>query len=405
MLEARRLLAMDWGPYPKLIEQDKAVADFPNITGKGVNVAIIDTGIDADHPKLQGKLWTNPDEIAGDGIDNDHDGQIDNVHGWDWVRGDNVPDDENSHGTQMAGIIAGLPFRGSDGFDYQGIAPDAKIVPLKTIDGHGIIYTLSFAQRVERALHWLINNHKRLNITIVNMSIGVHQDEFEATFVDEVAQLNREGVLMIASAGHYGHNKPLEWPAADPNVYSAGMVNAQDKIPDEQQRGPMLDLLGPGGNFPILDKGGGYLVSGMASSYPTPWIVGTAALIKQVNPDFTPAQIIDILKDSGKQISDGERSYPRIDVDAAVRLAIKRSGGNPDPDPNPNPKPKPKPKQTPFKGAPFNVTSQIQAEDFDNGGEGIAFHNVGKRKRTVYRRTPVELLAASDDGGGYYVGS
>jgi hypothetical protein len=259
---------------------------------------------------------------------------------------------------------------------------------------------------VERALHWLISNHKRLNITIVNMSIGVHKEDFEATFADEVAQLNREGVLMIASAGHYGHNKPLEYPAADPNVYSAGMVNEQDKIPDEQQRGPMLDLLGPGGNFPILDKGGGYLVSGMASSYPTPWIVGTAALIKQVNPDFTPAQIIDILKDSGKQISDGERSYPRIDIDDAIRLAIKRSGGNPDPDPDPDPNPNPKPKkQEPFHGTPFNVTSQIEAEDFDNGGEGISFHNLGRKKHTIYRRTAVELLAANDDGGGYYVGS
>jgi len=324
------------------------------------------------------------------------------------VKGDSVPDDENSHGTQMAGIIAGRPFTGSDGFDYQGIAPDAKIVPLKTIDGHGIIYTLSFAQRVERAMHWLINNHKRLNISIVNLSIGVHKDEFDATFKDEVEQLNREGVLMIASAGHYGHDKPLEYPAADPNVYSAGMVNEQDKIPDEQQRGPMLDLLGPGGNIQVLYTDNGTIVSGEASSYPTPFIVGAAALIKQVNPDFTPAQIIDILKDSGKQISDGERSYPRIDIDDAIRLAIQRSGGNPDPDPDPNPNPNPHPrprKQQPFKGAPFNVTSRIEAEDFDNGGEGISFHNAGRRKHTTYRPTTVELLGADDEGGGYYVGS
>jgi len=110
-LENRRLLAMNWGLYPKLMNQDKAVADFPNITGKGVNVAIIDTGFDIYHPKLQGVLWTNPDEIAGDGIDNDHDGQIDNLHGWDYVEGDNVPQDINSHGTQMAGIIAAKPFK------------------------------------------------------------------------------------------------------------------------------------------------------------------------------------------------------------------------------------------------------------------------------------------------------
>ncbi len=404
-LEARCLLSMNWGLYPKLIGQDKAVADFPNITGKGVNVAIIDSGFDINHPKLQGVLFTNPDEIPGDGIDNDHDGQIDNVHGWDYVNGDNVPEDENSHGTQMAGIIAAKPFTGLDGFDYQGIAPDAKIVPLKTIDPYGHIYNLTFAQRVQHAMHWLENNAKRLNISIVNLSIGVSQADFEATFAPDVAKLNKQGVLLIASAGHYGHDKPLEYPAADPNVYSAGMVNEQDKIPDEQQRGPMLDLLAPGSNIQVLYKNGGYMVSEEASSYPTPFIVGAAALVKQVNPDFTPAQIIDILKDSGQQISDGERSYPRIDIDAAIRLAIKRSGGNPDPDPNPNPKPKPKPKQEPFKGTPFNVTSTIQAEDFDNGGEGISFHNTSHKRRNIYRRTPVELFSAADDGGGYYVGT
>src|SRR4051812_23239790 len=283
-LESRRLLAMNWGLYPKLIDQDKEVADFPNITGKGVNVAIIDSGFDIYHPKLAGVLFTNPDEIAGDGIDNDHDGQIDNLHGWDYMEGDNIPQDINSHGTQMAGIIAAKPFVGQDGFDYQGIAPDVKIIPLKTIDPYGHIYNLEFAKRVENSMHWLVNNAKRLNISIVNLSIGVSQADFEATFADEVAKLNQMGVLLIASAGHYGHDKPLEFPAADPNVYSAGMVDEHDKIPDEQQRGPMLDVLGPGDNIQLLYKNGGYMVSHAASSYPTPFIVGAAALIKQVDP-------------------------------------------------------------------------------------------------------------------------
>jgi subtilisin family serine protease len=402
-LEPRRLLAMNWGAYPKLIDQDEAVADFPNITGKGVNVAIIDSGWDFNHPKLQGRLWTNPGEVADDGIDNDGDGQIDNVHGWDFMRADNHPDDENGHGTQMAGIIAGLPFEGLDGFEYQGLAPDAKIIPLKTIDGYGTIYTLSFAQRVERALKWIEGNHKRYNISIVSMSIGVHKPDFEATFADEVKRLNEAGVLLIASAGHFGR-ATLEYPAADPNVYSAGVVDVEDRIPQEQQRGPDLDILGPGSKIQILHKGSAYIVSGTASSYPTPFIAGAAALIKQINPDWKPAQIMDILRDSGKQVSDGENSYPRIDLDNAIRLAIQRRDGTPDPDPDPNPNPRPK-KQTPFRKTPFNITSRIEAENFDGGGEKISFHNVSRRKQTTYRRTPVELLASTDDGGGYYVAS
>jgi subtilisin family serine protease len=395
-LESRRLLAINWGPYPKLIDQDEAVERFPNITGKGVNVVVIDSGWGYEHPKLDGRLWTNPDEIAGDGIDNDQDGQIDNTNGWDYWKSDNHPDDENSHGTQMSGIIAGRQFTGPDGFEYQGLAPDAKIIPLKTIDGRGTIYTLSFARRVESALRWIEGNHKRLNISIVNLSIGVHKVDFDATIKDEVERLNKAGVLLIASSGHYGNRNTLEYPAQDPNVYSAGIVNENDKIPDKQQRGPDLDILGPGSNIPIMVNHGKYEMSGEASSYPTPFIVGAAALIKQINPDFTPAQIMGILMDSGKRVGDGTgNTYPRLDVDDAIRLAIRRSGGNPDPEPEPT--------QTPFKNGPFNVTSRIEAENFDNGGEGNAFHNAGRKNRNVYRRTPVELSATRDKGRGFHV--
>ncbi|HEV8608407.1 MAG TPA: S8 family serine peptidase [Tepidisphaeraceae bacterium] len=404
-LEARRLLAMNWGPYPQLIDQDKAVADFPNITGKGVNIAIIDSGIDFNHPKLQGKIWTNPGEIAHDGKDNDGDGLIDNTNGWDYYRGDNFPNDENSHGTQMAGIIAAWPFRGLDGFDYQGIAPDAKVIPFKVADPTGSQYDIGFCQRIERALRWIEANHERYNISIVNMSIRVKEADFRKTFADEVRRLNQAGVLMIASAGHYGNSTQLEWPAADPNVYSAGMVNERDQIPPEEQRGPELDILGPGSNIPILHKGSSYLISGEATSYPTPFIAGAAALVKQIMPNATGAQIMDVLKDSGMPIHDpGGLTYPRIDLDDAIRLAIKRHGSpDPDPDPDPDPTPTPTKKQTPFKGSPFNINSRIEAENFDNGGEGISFHDTSHRKRKLYRSTPVELRASKDTGAGYYV--
>jgi hypothetical protein len=227
--------------------------------------------------------------------------------------------------------------------------------------------------------------------------------DFDATIKDEVERLNKAGVLLIASSGHYGNRNTLEYPAQDPNVYSAGMVDERDRIPADQQRGPDLDILGPGSNIPIMVNHGQYQMSGEASSYPTPFIVGAAALIKQINPDFTPAQIMGVLMDSGKQIGDGTgNTYPRLDIDDAIRLAIRRSGGNPDPDPGPGPGPAPT--QKPFKKTPFNVTSRIEAENFDNGGEGIAFHNSSRKTRNVYRRTPVELGATRDKGRGFHVG-
>src|SRR2546425_12355500 len=85
-LETRTMLA--WGPYARLIDQDQAVAKYPQVTGKGVNIATIDSGIDFSHPQLQGVVWTNLGEIPGNKIDDDHDGLIDDLHGWDYYRGD-----------------------------------------------------------------------------------------------------------------------------------------------------------------------------------------------------------------------------------------------------------------------------------------------------------------------------
>ena len=83
MLEERRLLA--WGTYPQLIQQDQAVANYPSITGAGVNIALIDSGVDFNQPNLAGKFWTNPGEIAGNGKDDDGDGYVDDTKGWDPV--------------------------------------------------------------------------------------------------------------------------------------------------------------------------------------------------------------------------------------------------------------------------------------------------------------------------------
>src|SRR5688500_3537275 len=103
-LENRTMLA--WGPWTKLIDHDKAVAKYPNITGQGVNIAVIDTGIAFGHAQLQGVRWVSPGD-PGDNVDNDADGYGDDINGWDFYRNDYEPNDENSHGTQMSGIIAG----------------------------------------------------------------------------------------------------------------------------------------------------------------------------------------------------------------------------------------------------------------------------------------------------------
>ena len=386
-LEARQHLA--WGPYPDLIDHDELVARYPNVTGKGVVVAVIDTGMDFQHPKLQGKWWVNTGETPFNNRDDDNNGYVDDYRGYDFYREDGEPNDENSHGTQMGGIIAGHTWQ-SGGADYAGIAPDAKIVSLKVADPSGRIDDINFNRRVERALQWIEKNLDKTGISIISMSIKVNDADFQATFADEVTRLNQKGVFIIASSGHF---EPLAnrvvSPAIHPAVYAAGMIDVNDKMPDIGQRGPDLDILAPSDRIPILHKGSAYLISGTASSYPTPFIAGTAALLKQINPRFTPAQMMKIMQDSGKPIFDphSQRTYKRLDIDDAVKLAIEQSGGQ-QPKPNPNPGPN----QRPFKGSPFKTGKAIQFEDFDDGGQGVSFNDRTTRPTGTYRRTPVGIL-------------
>src|SRR5213078_4832319 len=105
-----------------------------------VTVAIVDTGIAADHPDLAPNMWTNSGETGGgresNGIDDDHDGYVDDWRGWDWVNGDNNPDDDNSHGTHVAGIVAA---RGDNGIGIAGVSWHSRLMALKTGTAQGFL--------------------------------------------------------------------------------------------------------------------------------------------------------------------------------------------------------------------------------------------------------------------------
>ncbi|MEZ0263261.1 MAG: carbohydrate-binding protein, partial [Phycisphaerae bacterium] len=193
-------------------------------------------------------------------------------------------------------------------------------------------------------------------------------------------------------------NADVVYPAADPNVFGVSVVRSNDTFPTTTlNRGPGIDLLAPGSGVPVALRGTtGYAASAEATSYATPFVSGAAALLLQLNPTFTPAQVIQTFKDSGKTVTDTStgftysgRSYKRINLYDALRLASDRYTT-----------------QSNFLGTAIASNTTIQAENFDAGTDGVAYHDVDAGATSTLTRTSgAELVATTDAGGGYAIGS
>jgi len=317
-LEERRLLA--WGAFPILIGQDQAVAKHPTITGAGTSIAFLDTGINYNDPALGGGFGPGHKVIAG----------------YDFVDNDSDPMDTDGHGTGLASI-AGASTYSFNGASYQGVAPGANLIDLRIDDG-----TFGWnkeAANSELALQWVISHRDQYNIVSVNMSFGrAHYSEATtlAPIADELATLNKMGVLLVASSGNDGAQSPfgVEYPAADPNVYAVGSINSSDVISTFTERGALMDILAPGENVPLIyylpKTKSRDILAGSGTSFSAPYIAATAALLKQIDPTLTPAQMMSIMQRSGSSNFDGDKeaspntklTWQRLNINNALNMAI-----------------------------------------------------------------------------------
>ncbi len=384
-LESRRLLS--WGAVPQLVGEDVAAQAYGNIRGQGEVVVNIDSGVDFNHPSLAGKFWTNPGETPGNGIDDDRNGFIDDTNGWDFYRNNNNPIDEVGHGTQTIGIIAADPWTyAGDGNGYQGIAPDVRILPLKV--SVPVNPSAEFDRHVGQALDytlWLVKNHPEYNIVAVNLSLAAYsQGTFEQYEQKAVEELHDLGVFIAAAAGNYSSPTMITYPAADPKVFAIASVNPDGTLSPASNRGPKTALLAPGNQVPILEKGGIYLTSGDGTSYATAFVTGAAALIKQVNPKLSPDGIMSILRRSGVLTYDrpSHRTYARLDLAAAIALAQNELNT-----------------PLPFADTLRPIAGKIEIEHFDEGGEGVAFHDTDSPNNgSAFRNTGVAIEPCAEGG-------
>ncbi len=288
-------------------------------------VAVIDSGVDLVHPDLAARIWTNPGEIAGNGIDDDHNGRIDDVHGWDFVDGDNDPnptpngtDDDGDgytdygadHGTHVAGIIGAATNNstGVAGHDW-----NCKIMPVRALNDEGS----GLRSDIVAAFEYAVAN----GADVINLSIGGgYGNEWTAPIADAVAA----GVVVVAAAGNESWtftDDPNTWTSpvcndgpnfADNNVLGVGATDISDKTAyftnlDGSSR-KFVDVMAPGVDiystllYDPANNFNNYYGTMSGTSMACPVVAGLASLVRAEHPSTSPASVIQRIRDACENI-------------------------------------------------------------------------------------------------------
>jgi subtilisin family serine protease len=261
-------------------------------------IAVIDTGVDYDHPDLEANIWTNPVEIPGDGLDNDNNGYVDDVYGWDFFNGDNDPMDDHSHGTHCAGTIAAV---GNNGVGVVGVNWEAKIMALKFLSAAGSGSTSDAIIAIEYATIM----KRDYGVPVIAMSNSWGGGGYEQGLKDAITVADNEGILFIAAAGNgflgigFDNDMFPHYPSSFevPNVIAVAATDHNDDLAPFSNYGyTSVDLAAPGVDiYSTIPSGYGYK---SGTSMATPHVSGVAALIKAQAPGYTHHEIRDLIFDS-----------------------------------------------------------------------------------------------------------
>ncbi|MFP6639746.1 MAG: S8 family serine peptidase, partial [Myxococcota bacterium] len=296
------------------------------VTGTGINVAVVDTGVMVGHSDLTDDVVSEACFCVDTlGVNCCPDGNASMI-------GAGAATDTEGHGTMVSGIITS-----AGGVTSPGVAPDSGIVAVKVDDAGSAGMTVS---SVDSALDWLLTNHASLGVRVVNLSLGtedVYTDEstFPCTGTSTeilVSDLAAAGVATFIASGNSAEDSGISFPACIPDAISVGGVydgsvgsvgwsscsdstTAADQFVCHTNSGPMLDLLAPDWRTWTTALGGGAVNFG-GTSAAAPYAAGLAALLFEQDPSRTPAQVEALLVSGAPMVTnpDNGLSFPRADV-------------------------------------------------------------------------------------------
>lgn len=248
----------------------------------GVVIAIVDTGIDFDHPDLDSKVWNNTGEIPGNDIDDDGNGYIDDTLGWDFINYDNYPDDDHFHGTHCSGIAAAET---NNSLGVAGVCWNCTIMPVKCLDSGGSGSSTSVALSVRYAA----DN----GADIISLSLG--GSSYSYLLEDAVDYAHDNGVIVIVAAGNTGSDS-LYYPAAYDSVIAVTASTSTDQKASFSTYGYWTEIAAPGVNIYSTMINSYAYKSG--TSMACPFVAGVAGLLLSKNSNLSVDMLETIMKSS-----------------------------------------------------------------------------------------------------------
>lgn len=355
------------GQYYGTAGIDIAAAEAWQLTtgSREVVIAVIDSGIDINHPDLAGNIWTNPGEIAGNGIDDDGNGFIDDIHGWDFVDDDNLPLDGYGHGTHIAGTIGAVA---DNGIGVAGVAPQVSLMALRFQDDRGAGYTSGMLA----ALDYATRMRRDFGINIIASNNSWEAGNFSLVVEAAIRAHGEAGITFVAAAGNDGRDTDLSpaYPGGYdlPNVIVVGSHSSSGSLAGSSNFGAAsVDLAAPGLAIKSTLPGGNYgMLSG--TSMAAPHVTGVVALLAAAKPGISVAEIRGAILNGvtpAAELAGKTASGGRLNAFAALGLLgdVVEPAPEPAPAPAPEPAPDPAPEPAPEPSPEPDTTVTLPFEE------------------------------------------